>query len=72
MCIRDRSYSKDDDTSYLQLLCGYADEKKLAETKELQFESITEARAQVKELTDKMGYRASLVKRILRHLIVLI
>ncbi len=66
------SYSKDDDTSYLQLLCGYADEKKLAETKELQFESITEARAQVKELTDKMGIPGELVKRILRHLIVLI
>lgn len=56
------SYSKDDDTSYLQLLCGYADEKKLAETKELQFESITEARAQVKELTDKMGIPGELGK----------
>ena len=56
------SYSKDDDTSYLQLLCGYADEKKLAETKELQFESITDARAQVKELTDKMGIPGELGK----------
>ena len=56
------SYSKDDDTSYLQLLCGYADEKKLAETKNLQFESITEARAQVKELTDKMGIPGELGK----------
>ena len=49
------SYSKDDDTSYLQLLCGYADEKKLAETKALQFESITDARwarAESKELTE--------------------
>ena len=56
------SYSKDDDTSYLQLLCGYADEKKLAETKALQFESITDARAKVKELTDKMGIPGELGK----------
>ena len=36
--------------------------EKLAATKELQFESITEARAQVKELTDKMGIPGKLGK----------
>ena len=36
--------------------------KTLAETKALQFESITDARAKVKELTDKMGIPGELGK----------
>lgn len=55
-------YSKDENSSYMQMICGYANDKKLAEKKDLQFESVAEAKNEIIKLVDKLGIGGELGK----------
>lgn len=46
----------------MQMICGYANDKKLAEKKDLQFESVAEAKNEIIKLVDKLGIGGELGK----------